>query len=171
VPRNRSRVKGAFRAVAAAVVLTALLPLLAARLVNHPAPPFARSDLNGSRITLSAYRGKVILLNFWATWCAPCRVEMPRFVGWQTRYGPRGLQIVAVSMDDDVDPVRTFLRGVQPNYPVLMGDAKLGELYGGVLGLPVTFLIDRTGIIRARFEGETDLRAIETRLCALLQSQ
>jgi len=163
--------KGAFRAVAAAVVLTAPLPLLAARLVNHPAPPFARSDLNGSRITLSAYRGKVILLNFWATWCAPCRGEMPRFAGWQTRYGPRGLQIVAVSMDDDVDPVRTFLRGVQPNYPVLMGDAKLGELYGGVLGLPVTFLIDRTGIIRARFEGETDLRAIETRLCALLQSQ
>lgn len=171
MPRNRSRVKGAFRAVAAAVVLTAPLPLLAARLVNHPAPPFARSDLNGSRITLSAYRGKVILLNFWATWCAPCRVEMPRFVGWQTRYAPRGLQIVAVSMDDDVDPVRTFLRGVQPNYPVLMGDAKLGELYGGVLGLPVTFLIDRTGIIRARFEGETDLRAIETRLCALLHSQ
>ena len=153
------------------VVLSAPVPLLAASLLKHPAPPFARSDLDGSRVSLAQFRGKVILLNFWATWCAPCRVEMPQFVGWQTRYGPRGLQIVAVSMDDDVDPVRTFLHRVQPNYPVLMGDAKLGELYGGVLGLPVTFLIDRTGIVRARVEGEMDLKAMEAKMRALLQSR
>lgn len=153
------------------VVLTAPVPVLAATLINRPAPRFARTDISGSRVSLAQFRGKVVLLNFWATWCAPCRVEMPQFVAWQKRYGPRGLQILAISMDDDVDPVRTFLHRVQPNFPVLMGEAKLGELYGGVLGLPVTFLIDRTGVVRARLEGETHRAAMEAKIRALLQSQ
>lgn len=142
-----------------------------ATLLNRPAPPFSRTDLSGARISLSGYRGKVVLLNFWATWCAPCRTELPRFAAWQRRYGPEGLQVIAVSMDDDPVPVRTFLRKRQPNYPVLMGDAKLGEMYGGVLGVPVTFLIDRQGVVRARFEGEADLSVMEARLRELLASR
>lgn len=137
-------------------------------LLNRPAPFFSRTDLAGARISLSAYRGKVVLLNFWATWCAPCRVELPRFATWQKQYGPQGFQVIAVSMDDDPDLVRPFLRLLEPNYPVLMGDAKLGGRYGGVLGVPVTFLIDRDGIIRARFEGGADLTAMEARLRRLL---
>jgi peroxiredoxin len=132
------------------------------------APEFVRTGLNQQRIDLNAYRGKVVLLNFWATWCAPCELEMPRFVDWQNKYGPRGLQIIGISMDDDPALARAAYRKLRLNYPVAMGDAKLGELYGGVLGLPVTFLIDAHGQVRARFEGETSLNKIETQLQSLL---
>ncbi len=137
-------------------------------LVHHPAPEFARPDLGHHRVDLAALRGKVVLLNFWATWCAPCRLEMPRFIEWQKQYGPQGLQIVGVSIDDDAAPVRPFVEKLRVNYPVLMGDARLGERYGGVLGVPVTFLIDRKGIVRARFDGAADLAAVEKQIHQLL---
>jgi len=140
-------------------------------LVNKHAPPFARVDLHTSRaIHLADYRGKVVLLNFWATWCAPCLLEMPRFVQWQRQYGKSGLQVVGVSMDDEDSPVRSLDRKLNLNYPVVMGDEKLGELYGGILGLPVTYLIDRNGVVRARFQGEADLGKIEEQLKHLLSA-
>jgi thiol-disulfide isomerase/thioredoxin len=140
-------------------------------LVNHAAPEFARPDLAHHRIDLAALRGKVVLLNFWATWCAPCRLEMPHFVDWQNQYGPRGLRIVGASIDDDATPVRPFVEKLRVNYPILMGDAPLGERYGGVLGVPVTFLIDRKGIVRARFDGAADLPTIEKQVRALLNER
>jgi peroxiredoxin len=124
--------------------------------------------LNQSQVRLANYRGKIVLLNFWATWCAPCLLEMPRFVQWQDRYRAHGLQVLGVSMDDDASPVRALNRKLHLNYPVVMGDEKLGDLYGGILGLPVTYLIDRNGAIRARFQGETDLSKIEAELKELL---
>ncbi len=126
------------------------------------APNFARADLHHRTVALAAYRGKVVLLNFWATWCGPCLSEVPRFADWQRRYGgPGGLQVIGVSMDDDEAAVRVACQKYGVNYPVIMGDAKLGQLYGGVLGLPVTFLIDRDGKIRFKHEGATDLGIIE----------
>jgi peroxiredoxin len=95
-------------------------------------------------------------------------MEMPRFVVWQSQYGAEGLQIIGVSMDDDPALAHNLSAKLKLNYPVVMGDEKLGELYGGVLGLPVTFLIDRNGEIRARFQGETDLNAIDMQLKSLL---
>jgi cytochrome c biogenesis protein CcmG/thiol:disulfide interchange protein DsbE len=130
-------------------------------LVHKPAPAFARRDLSGKKIKLRMYRGKVVLLNFWATWCAPCQVELPRFETWQKELGAQGLQIVAVSMDDDATPVRSTVRRLHLDFPVVMGDARLGDEYGGVLGLPVTYLIDRDGKIVAKFKGESDLDAME----------
>jgi peroxiredoxin len=135
---------------------------------HQRAPEFVRTTLDHHRLDLRTYRGKLVLLNFWATWCAPCQLEMPRFVAWQNQYGPRGLQIVGISMDDDPALARTAFRKLKLNYPVAMGDQKLGELYGGVLGLPITYLIDAHGVIRARYEGETDLNKIETELQTLL---
>ena len=140
----------------------------ATTLVHKKAPEFVRTDLDHKRLDLNAYRGEVVLLNFWATWCAPCQVEMPSFVAWQRKYGPRGLQVIGVSMDDDPALVRAAYRKLKLNYPVAMGDVKLGDLYGGVLGLPMTFLIDRHGEIRAEFQGETDLNKIESQLQSLL---
>jgi cytochrome c biogenesis protein CcmG, thiol:disulfide interchange protein DsbE len=172
--KNRSRIARLMRGAAALCILLLAAPVslpASAKLLNRPAPPFARTDLNGSRISLRQYRGKVVLLNFWATWCPPCRVEMPRFMRWQTQYGPQGLQVLAISMDDDASPVRDFLHRLRPNYPVLMGDAQLGERYGGVLGLPVTFLIDRDGVIRARIDGQSDLRVMERKIRALLEAR
>jgi cytochrome c biogenesis protein CcmG/thiol:disulfide interchange protein DsbE len=138
-------------------------------LLHHAAPTFARTDLNHKKLDLTAYHGKVVLLNFWATWCAPCQLEMPRFVAWQTQYGSRGLQIIGISMDDDPALVRTLYQKLHLNYPVAIGDAKLGKLYGGILGLPVTFLIDRNGKIQAEFQGDPNLDKLESAFRPLLK--
>lgn len=137
-------------------------------LVNKKAPEFARKDLSGSRLDLKSFRGKVVLLNFWATWCAPCQVDLPVFAAWQRQFNPDGFQTIAISMDDDAAPVRDLVSRLKLNYPVAMGDARLGERYGGVLGLPLTFLVDRNGVVRARFQGEPDLKAVEKQLKMLL---
>ncbi len=128
-------------------------------MVGKQAPAFTHTALDQQRLDLSAYRGKVVLLNFWATWCSPCQLEMPTFVVWQRQYGAQGLQVIGISMDDDSAPVRRLYQKLHLNYPVAMGDAKLGDLYGGILGLPVTFLIDRHGRVRAEFQGGADLNA------------
>jgi peroxiredoxin len=121
------------------------------------APSFSRTDLAGQTITMSHYRGKVVLLNFWATWCGPCLAEIPTFIGWQKQFGARGLQILGVSMDDDVAPARATYRRYRIDYPVIMGDARLGLQYGGILGLPVTFLIDRNGKIAHVYSGPIEV--------------
>ena len=137
-------------------------------LVNQSAPELVLKDLTGRRIDLKDYRGKVVLLNFWATWCGPCQVELPKFEAWQKKYGAQGLQVVAVSMDDGDAPVRRTVRRLHLDFPVVMGDAAIGDAYGGVLGLPVTFLINREGKIVARFQGDSDLNKVELQVKGLL---
>src|SRR6202166_1343276 len=100
-------------------------------------PNFIRTGINGSPLSLRSYRGKLVLLNFWATWCGPCLTEIPTFAAWQNTYGPAGLQIVGVSMDDDSAPVKRAYEKYHLTYPVAMGDARLGKRFGGVLGLPL----------------------------------
>jgi cytochrome c biogenesis protein CcmG/thiol:disulfide interchange protein DsbE len=124
---------------------------------GHPvAPEFSVITIDGKKLALSDCRGKVVLLDFWATWCAPCRDETPRFVRLQDKYATEGFQIIGVSMDDSAEPVRQFYRDFHMNYPVALGGAKLGELYGGVFGLPIAFLIDRHGRILSKHIGATD---------------
>ena len=163
-----SRRRSFLGTVALALCLAAPASYAAGTPVDKPAPLFTRTGLSGAPVNLRAYRGKVVLLNFWATWCAPCQLEMPQFTVWQSHYNSQGLQVVGISMDDDAGPVRRAVARLKLNYPVAMGDEKLGALYGGVLGLPLTYLIDRKGVVRAQFQGETPLSAIEDRLKALL---
>lgn len=111
-----------------------------------------------------------MLLDFWATWCEPCRQEIPHFVDLQNKYGPQGLQVLGVSMDDSMAPVQDFYRQLKMNYPVVLGNAKVGELYGGILGLPVAYLIGRDGRIRAKYTGAADISALETAIQHLLSS-
>src|SRR3984957_572387 len=132
------------------------------------APGFSRIDLNHQQVRLADYRGKVVLLNFWATWCVPCLTEMPRFVAWQQEYGGHGLQVIGISMDDEEQPVRILFQKYRLNYPVVMGDEKIGEMYGGILGLPGPFLIDRNGKIRFKHEGDTDINTFESEMRGLL---
>jgi cytochrome c biogenesis protein CcmG, thiol:disulfide interchange protein DsbE len=132
------------------------------------APDFNLPQLDGQDLRLSSYRSKVVLLDFWASWCAPCREETPHLIDLQTKYGDRGLQIIGVSMDDSPDPARAFHQQFHMNYPVVMGNAKVGELYGGVLGLPIAFLIRRDGRIYAKHIGATDPAVFDKEIASLL---
>ena len=132
------------------------------------APDFTRNDLRGKPLSLHSYHGKLVLLSFWATWCEPCLAEVPVFTAWQTTYRAAGLQIVAVAMDDDSAPVKRAYAKYHMNYPVVMGDAQLAQLFGGVLGLPLNYLIDPDGRVVGRYQGELDLRKLESQINSLL---
>jgi cytochrome c biogenesis protein CcmG/thiol:disulfide interchange protein DsbE len=133
-----------------------------------PAPQMKLTDLNGQKVDLASYKGQVVLVDFWATWCDPCRAEIPHFIQLQDKYRDQGLQIIGISMDDGPKPVREFSQEFKMNYPVAMGNAKLAERFGGVLGLPVSFLIGRDGRIYARHVGETDATIFESEIKQLL---
>jgi thiol-disulfide isomerase/thioredoxin len=115
---------------------------------STPAPDFALQSLDGKTTHLSDFRGKAVLLNFWATWCGPCKIEMPWFVDLQKEYGSQGLQIVGVAMDDaSTQDIAKFAKDMGVNYPILIGKESVGDEYGGVPALPESFLIARDGKI------------------------
>jgi len=122
-------------------------PLVFGESKGKEAPDFALRDLEGKQVRLSDFRGKAVLLNFWATWCGPCQVEMPWFVDFQKQYGPQGLEIVGVALDDSgKDEIQKFAAKMGVNYTILQGQDDVGDAYGAV-GLPTTFYIDRSGKI------------------------
>ena len=134
------------------------------------APDFVLTDFNGKPMRLADYRGKLVLLNFWASWCGPCLEEMPRLSALQRNYGAVGLQVIGVSMDDEAAPAKRLLAKRPVDYPIGLGDAELGEQYGGILGLPQSFLIDPHGLILARYKGEADLSQIEATIKSQLNA-
>jgi thiol-disulfide isomerase/thioredoxin len=162
-------------------VLVAAFALLLALAVNAPAqtpikmklgdvaPQFVRGDLQGHPFDLKALRGKVVLIDFWASWCAPCIIAIPHFSQLQKKYGARGFQVVGVSMDDSASITKETMQNIRFNYPVVMGDAKLGNLYGGVLGLPLQFLVGADGIILAIRSGAFAPTALDKDIAAALK--
>lgn len=122
-------------------------PLTFGEVRGKEAPDFALQDLQGKQVKLSDFRGKAVLLNFWATWCGPCKIEMPWFVELQKQYGPQGFEIVGVALDDSgKDEIQKFAKEMGVNYTILQGQDAVGDAYGAI-GLPTTFYIDRSGKI------------------------
>ena len=136
------------------------------------APDFTLDTLDGKAVTLSDLRGKAVLLNFWATWCAPCKIEMPWFVELQQQYRSQGLQIVGVAMDDSsTEDIAKFAKDMGVNYPVLLGKEAVGEAYGGVPALPESFFIGRDGKIVDRIIGLKGKAEIEDSIRKALNTQ
>lgn len=130
--------------------------------IGKRAPDFSLQTLDGKTLKLSDLRGKAVVLNFWATWCSPCKAEMPWFVDFQKEYGSQGLQIVGVAMDDSAkEEIAKFAKDMSVNYPIVLGKESLADQYGGVEFLPTTFYIDRSGNIQNRVFGIVDRREAE----------
>ena len=130
-----------------------------ADLRGKPAAIFTLTSNEGKRISLTDLKGKPVLLNFWATWCTPCKVEMPWFEDFQKKYAAQGLQVVGINEDDDAqspeikDQIKKTLERTGVDYTILMSDKKVGDAYGGLDVLPATFYIDRSGKIVAQAIG------------------
>lgn len=136
------------------------------------APDFQLTSIDGKPVKLSDFKGKAVVLNFWATWCAPCKVEIPWFVELQKQYGPQGLAIVGVNMDDNptVDTIGKFAREEGIDYTVLLGNDKVADEYGGVEALPTTFYIGRDGKIVSRAFGLISHKEIEQNIQSALKT-
>ncbi len=133
------------------------------------APDFNLKDANGRDVKLTDLKGKVVLVNFWATWCEGCQVEIPWFVEFQKEYEARGLVVIGISMDDDGwKSVRPWLKEKKVNYPILIGNEGLGKQYG-LDGMPLTALVDREGRIADVHPGLVDKAATQQKIRALLQ--
>ena len=118
------------------------------------APPFKLKDADGRTVSLAEYKGKVVLLNFWATWCGPCKVEIPWFMQFEQQYKDRGLVVLGVAMDEEGwSAVKPYISERKINYRILLGDDNVAQAYGGVDSLPTTFVIDREGRIVGRHVG------------------
>jgi thiol-disulfide isomerase/thioredoxin len=134
-----------------------------------PMPPFLVSDVEGHVLSSAQWRGRVVIVNFWATWCPPCREEIPEMINLANRYGDR-LQIVGVSEDDDATPeeVRDFAHNEKINYPIVMGSNGISKEYGGVPALPTSFLVDTNGRVVQKHVGLYPVSVYDREIRALL---
>ena len=131
---------------------------------------FTVKDLDGKDVALGAYRGKVILLDFWATWCEPCKVEIPGFIELYSTYGAQGLQVLGFAVDDPIPALKAYANELGMNYPVLVGLGRNDVLdaFGPMVGLPTTFIIGRDGKICSRHTGFTPKDRFERQIRGLL---
>jgi cytochrome c biogenesis protein CcmG/thiol:disulfide interchange protein DsbE len=135
------------------------------------APDFALKDADGKLVHLSDYRGKVVILDFWATWCGPCKIEIPWFMEMQRKDKDRGFEVVGVAMDDEGwEAVKPFAQKLGINYRLVMGNDQTAQMYGGVDALPTTFIIDRAGKIAAVHVGLASKKDFEDGVEALLNN-
>ncbi len=121
--------------------------------VGKPAPDFVLKDIDDNEVKLADFEGKAMIVNFWATWCGPCREEIPGFIALQSQYASKGFTMIGISTDRKRDVVRSFATENKINYPLLMADEKVREDYGDISAIPTTFVIDKKGIVRYTYVG------------------
>jgi peroxiredoxin len=148
-------------ALALVIILALGLPLSAAPEENAPAPDFSLRDLKGNTLTLASYKGKVLVLNFWATWCPPCRAEIPDFIEAYKENKIRGLEILGVSVDRMApDKLLAFVNKAGINYPIAFADQTIEKNYEPGDYIPATIVVDRKGVIRHRHVGQLEKAAL-----------
>lgn len=136
------------------------------------APTWELKDINGKVVKSSDFNGKVVILDFWATWCPPCRKEIPGFIELQKQYEKAGLMVVGISLDEEGPAVvEKFMKSNGINYPVVMGTTETVEAFGGIEGIPTTFIIDRKGNLRGKHVGFVEKRVFESEITPLLKEK
>ena len=157
------------RAVFTATFLVALSSLAFGQGKNA-APQLVLKDVEGHTLRLRDYKGNVVLLNFWATWCAPCRAEMPDLVKWQRQYKGRGLQVIGVTYPpEELAEVRKFIKGIKVNYPIAIGERETKALFDKGETLPITVVIDKNGTVREVIQGVIFPEEFEEKIKPLFQ--
>lgn len=138
---------------------------------RQPAPNFTLKDADGKSVKLSDYHGRVVLLNFWATWCGPCKMEIPWFIEFEQKHKDQGFSVLGVAMDEDGwEAVRPYITMKKVNYRVLLGNDNVGQLYGGIDSLPTTFLLDREGRVASTHVGLVSKSDYQNEINALLEA-
>jgi peroxiredoxin len=139
---------------------------------DRPAKDFSLKDLQSKKVSLSDFRGKVVLLNFFATWCPPCRQEIPELIKLYQQNKPKGLEIIGISLDSDDFPflIKNFVKRMKIPYPVVIGTEEVAEAYR-IIGVPITLIIDKEGKIFRRFDGLVPPRYVESALKELLETR
>lgn len=156
------------RASGLGLALAVLAPLHAGG-APRPAPPLVSQDDQGRPFSLAGLKGKVVLLDFWASWCGPCRKSLPFADGLQAKYGAQGLQVVGVALDEDTSAVSEFLQRTPVHFTIVPDTTGQSAQTFGVVAMPTAFLLDREGRIVARFEGGGHLEDEAAAVAALLQ--
>ncbi len=153
-----------------ALVMGWMSPLDAASKIGEPLPsPFKVQTLKGKTLDLSQTGARVLIVDLWATWCPPCRAEVPNFVELYRKYGKKGLLIVGIDVDEPASKVKSFVKRYGVNYPIVLGGRRELSLVGGVTGLPTTLIIDARGIVRAKAVGFHPKEYFEQWILRLLQ--
>jgi len=136
------------------------------------APDFTLSDVAGKTVKLSDFRGQVVLLNFWATWCAPCKIEIPWFMEFERSYRDRSFAVLGVSFDDDGwKAVKPYMELRKINYPMVIGNDEVSGLFGGITAMPTTLLIDKDGRIAVTHVGLCSKKDYESEITTLLEEK
>lgn len=141
--------------LAAALLLGSAMPAAAILQKGQPAPPLEGTTMSGERLSLASYRGQVLVVDFFATWCGPCKEAIPHLVSLKDKYGRQGAQILGLAVDDTPKALRDFISAKRINYPVVQSNEDLETEYG-IRSLPTLFVINKKGVVVGRFQGISD---------------
>ena len=174
LPVSTSRERGARQMAGCRLLLWAVIALglglagCSGKGKPQQAPDLTLVSLEGNPIRLADYKGQVLIVDFWATWCGPCRLEIPHLIALQEEYGDRGFQVIGVAVSDREDQVRLFSKQVGINYPTAMGNDAAVEAFGGFTAIPTTFVVAPDGSIAARLTGYQEKQVFENLIQNLL---